>query len=134
MTARRQDQDETALEGVLSRENMVLALKVRAGRAILGISQCELGRKIGLTQKSVHRIEQALVVPKRKTVLAIEQLWRDVGISFDDMEDGGFRVAASATVIRRNCQGDCRDHGANARTAGHPDNGAVIMAVQPILA
>jgi DNA-binding XRE family transcriptional regulator len=88
------------LECVLRLERTAFAAKVRVARAILGISQDHLARQIGLTQKSVHRIEQGNVEPKLRTVIAIQKFWADNGISFEDLRDGGFRLAVMASALR----------------------------------
>lgn len=84
--------DQT-LTNALRLEREVFGAKTRAARAVLGLSQTEFASAVGLTQKSVHRIEQGAVEPKLRTQRAIEQFWRDRGISFEDLEDGGFRIA-----------------------------------------
>lgn len=89
----------TSLVKALRLEGAVLGSKVRASRAILGWSQAEFAMRVGLTQKSVHQIEQALVEPRWRTVKAIEDLWRSVGLSFDDLPDGGFRIVVSAAML-----------------------------------
>jgi len=88
------------LESVLRQERSTFAIKVRVARAILGISQEQLARQIGLTQKSVHRIEQGSVEPKMRTVIAIQQFWADHGIAFEDIGDGGFRLAVVGSALQ----------------------------------
>ena len=83
-------------------ERVSFGAKVRAARAVLGLSQEELAAQIGLTQKSVHRIEQGSVEPKLRTMLTIQQFWSESGISFDDTSDGGFRLLVrSAALLRK---------------------------------
>jgi hypothetical protein len=53
-----------------------------------------------LTQKSVHRIEQGSVEPKLRTIATIEQFWRDSGLAFEQLPDGGFRLIVRAVVLR----------------------------------
>ena len=74
---------------------------MRAARAVLGLSQTESARQIGLTQKSVHRIEQGAVEPKLRTRRMIEQFWRDSGIGFEDLPDGGFCITVQGPVLLR---------------------------------
>jgi len=80
-------------------KRVAFAGKVRAARAILGLNQETFGRRIGLTQRSVHRIEQATVQPKARTVYAIEQFWRLHGLTFEDLGDGGFRLVVPGTTL-----------------------------------
>jgi len=88
------------LDCVLRLERTAFATKVRIARAILGISQEQFARYIGLTQKSVHRIEQGIVEPKLRTIVSIQQFWTDRGISFEDLHDGGFRLAVEGSVLQ----------------------------------
>jgi DNA-binding XRE family transcriptional regulator len=80
-------------------ERVSFGAKVRAARAILALSQCEFASSIGLTQKSVHRIEQGLVEPKLRTIANIEQFWRQNGIVFEDLPRGGFRLVVEGSLI-----------------------------------
>jgi len=82
-------------------ERAAFAAKVRAARAVLGLSQDEFARAIGLTQKSVHRIEQGAVEPKIRTIAKIEQFWVRQGISFEHVRGGGFRLVVESKVLLR---------------------------------
>lgn len=90
---------QTELDREMRIERASFAAKVRAARAVLGLSQEELGHQVGLTQRSVHRIEQATVEPKLRTVHAIEQFWREQGLSFEDARDGGFRLSVQSSTL-----------------------------------
>lgn len=85
-------------------ERISFAAKVRSVRAILGLSQDQLASRIGLTQKSVHRIEQGTVDPKLKTVLQIQRFWKERGLFFEDLRGGGFRLVVGSDTL-------LRDHG-----------------------
>ncbi len=82
-------------------ERIAFAAKVRSARAILGLSQDQFARRIGLTQKSVHRIEQGTVEPKLQTILKIQRFWTEQGIAFEDLRSGGFRLAVGSDVLLR---------------------------------
>jgi DNA-binding XRE family transcriptional regulator len=82
-------------------ERRAFAAKLRMSRAVLGWSQSELGFRVGLSQRAVHKIEQGDTEPRRATVVAIEQIWRDEGIEFEDVDGGGFRVTVHAPVLAR---------------------------------
>ena len=69
----------------------VFAAKIRLVRAVLGWSQGELGRRAGLTQRAIHKLEKAETEPRRATVRALEQIWRQQNIEFEDLV-GGFRA------------------------------------------
>ena len=83
-------------------ERTAFAAKVRSARAVLGVSQDQFARCIGLTQKSVHRIEQATVQPKLQTILKIQRFWLEQGISFENLRSGGFRLVVESDVLLRN--------------------------------
>jgi DNA-binding XRE family transcriptional regulator len=89
------------LEQQLRVERAAFAAKVRAARAVLGLSQEQFASCIGLTQKSIHRIEQGAVQPKRYTVLKIQQFWFERGILFESLRNGGFRLTVDADVLLR---------------------------------
>ena len=83
-------------------ERVAFAAKVRSARAVLGLSQDQFARRIGLTQKSVHRIEQCTVEPKLRTVLAIQRFWSEQGVVFEELRDGGFRLVVGSDTLLRN--------------------------------
>jgi hypothetical protein len=58
-----------------------------------------LAFRVGLTQRSVHKLEQGETEPRRATVRAIEMLWREQGIEFEDLADGGFRVSVCPRLL-----------------------------------
>jgi transcriptional regulator with XRE-family HTH domain len=76
-------------------ECAAFAAKIRMVRAVLGWSQSELASRIGLTQRAVHKLEQGQTEPRRTTVRAIEEVWREAQIEFEDTADGGFRIRVS---------------------------------------
>jgi DNA-binding XRE family transcriptional regulator len=75
----------------MDEERREFASKVRAARALLGWSQAQLGQRVGVTQRSINRLEQAEVDVRRSTAVAIEQVFRDEGISFE-VAPSGFRI------------------------------------------
>jgi transcriptional regulator with XRE-family HTH domain len=80
-------------------ERQAFAAKVRMARAMLGWSQSEFGFRVGLTQRAIHKLEQGNTEPRRATVRAIEEVWREQGIEFEDFPDGGFRVSVRAALL-----------------------------------
>jgi DNA-binding XRE family transcriptional regulator len=82
-------------------ERVTFAAKVRTARAILGLSQEQFARRIRLTQKSVHRIEQGTVDARLDTVLKIQRFWLQQGIAFEDLRGGGFRLIVGSDVLLR---------------------------------
>jgi DNA-binding XRE family transcriptional regulator len=89
------------VDNTMRLERAAFGAKVRASRALLMLSQDQLAARLGLTQKSVHRIEQGTVDPKTRTLVTIQQFWRDNGISFEELQDGGFRLIVKAQLLLR---------------------------------
>ena len=87
------------LSELMQLERRVFAAKVRMARALLGLSQSEFGFRVGLTQRAIHKLEQGETEPRRATVRAIEELWHDHSIAFEDLPDGGFRVSVCPSVF-----------------------------------
>lgn len=85
----------------LRAERAAFAAKVRAARAVLGLSQDQFAQQIGLTQKSIHRIEQGAVEPKMRTVAKIEHYFVHHGIVFEHLRGGGFRLVVDGTALVR---------------------------------
>jgi DNA-binding XRE family transcriptional regulator len=54
-------------------ERLLLAAKMRAGRAVLGWSQTQLGKKANLTQRAIYRLEKGATQARQKTELQIER-------------------------------------------------------------
>ena len=80
-------------------EKHAFAAKIRLARAVLGWSQSELGLRVGLTQRAIHKLEQGQTEPRRTTVQALQEVWRDKNIEFEDLADGGFRVRIGSAVL-----------------------------------
>lgn len=87
------------LDHIMRVERVAFAAKVRAARAVLGLNQDQFAFQVGLTQKSVHRIEQGSVQAKARTIHMIEQFWSSQGISFENLRDGGFRLVVESSVL-----------------------------------
>jgi ribosome-binding protein aMBF1 (putative translation factor) len=91
----RSDGDSGSLSLAISSDRHRFAAKVRAGRAILGWSQTELGRRAGLSQRSIYRLEMAAVDIRRSTVVALETVFASAGIDFEPLAGGGFKVVVA---------------------------------------
>lgn len=85
----------------VDRERHAFAAKVRGARAVLGWSQAELGQRVGVTQRSINRLEQANVDIRRSTAVAIEEVLREEGVSFEPIQSGGFRIVVQPRTSRR---------------------------------
>ena len=89
------------LSELIRLERHVFAAKIRLARAVTGLSQTELGQSVGLTQRAIHKLEQGETEPRRTTVRALEEIWREQNIEFEDLADGGLRVIIRAPVLHR---------------------------------
>jgi DNA-binding XRE family transcriptional regulator len=80
-------------------ERQLFAAQIRAGRAVLGWSQTDLGERTGVTQRAIYRIEDGATRPRQLTRLRIEKAFGDAGVEFKRLQTGGFtmfvRVAAA---------------------------------------
>jgi DNA-binding XRE family transcriptional regulator len=88
------------LKQIVRLERQAFAAKIRLVRAVLGWSQTELGQHVGLTQRAIHKLEQGVTEPRRATVRALETVWHEQKIEFEDLADGGFRVSIRASVLQ----------------------------------
>jgi len=68
---------------------------------VLGLKQSELAERAGLTQKSIHRIEQGADYPRRSTIIAVERVLKAEGIEFEEMPGGGFKVAVAEDTVSK---------------------------------
>jgi DNA-binding XRE family transcriptional regulator len=101
-------------------ERHAFAAKIRLARAVLGWSQTDLGRRIGLTQRAIHKLEQGETEPRRTTARALEDIWREQNIEFEDLADGGFRATIRSSVYGRPAQPRRRGRpGYGPRERGH---------------
>jgi DNA-binding XRE family transcriptional regulator len=63
-------------------DRALFAARVRAGRAVLGWSQTALGKKAGITQRAVHRIEAGAVQSREATTARIDKAFNEAGLEF----------------------------------------------------
>ena len=110
---------------VIRLERRAFAAKIRMARAVLGWNQSELAFRIGLTQRAVHKLEQGETEPRRTTVLAIEEVWHEEGIEFENMADGGFRGSVRSSLLDRPVTAPSRRH-----RAARPHLGVSALARQ----
>jgi len=81
-------------------DRVVFAAKIRLARAVLGWSQTELGLRVGLTQRAIHKLEQGETEPRRKTADALNEIWRAQKIKFSDLRNGSLRVSIHPHALR----------------------------------
>lgn len=91
-------------DALVSIERLAFAAKVRAARAVLGWKQSELAKRAGLTQKSVHRIEQGNDDLRTSTVIIVEQVLKAEGIQFEELPGGGFKVIVPEGILSKHQQ------------------------------
>jgi transcriptional regulator with XRE-family HTH domain len=91
-------------------ECRAFAARIRMARAVLGWSQHDLASRVGLTQRAIHKLEQGETEPRRATVRAIEAVWHDEGLEFEDLPDGGFRVSIRAPLLDKAVRAPARRH------------------------
>ncbi|MBX3554476.1 MAG: helix-turn-helix transcriptional regulator [Pseudolabrys sp.] len=90
---------QSALAAVIRQEQRIFATKLRATRAVLGWSQTDLAAHVGMTQRAIHKLEQGETEPRRATILAMAEVWRDQGLVFEDMPGGAFRLTVPVSVV-----------------------------------
>jgi DNA-binding XRE family transcriptional regulator len=90
----------SGLDDTFHLERAAFAAKTRAARAVLGLSQRRFASMIGLTQKSVHRIEHGAVCPSMRTIVRIEKFWHEYGVHFEETAEPGFRLVVNTDVLR----------------------------------
>jgi DNA-binding XRE family transcriptional regulator len=73
-------------------ERQLFAAQIRAGRAVLGWSQTDLGERTGVTQRAIYRIEDGATRPRQLTRLRIEKAFGDAGVEFKRLQTGGFTM------------------------------------------
>jgi transcriptional regulator with XRE-family HTH domain len=71
-------------------ERQLFAAQLRAGRAVLGWSQTDLGERTGVTQRAVYRIEDGATRPRQLTRVRIEKAFGEAGVEFKRLQTGGF--------------------------------------------
>lgn len=80
-------------------ERLVFAARMRAGRAVLGWSQTELGKKAHVTQRAIYRLEKAAVQARRLTQARIDKVFEDAGIAFAQLPNGGFEMIVRTQIV-----------------------------------
>jgi ribosome-binding protein aMBF1 (putative translation factor) len=73
-------------------ERQLFAAQIRAGRAVLGWSQTDLGERTGVTQRAIYRIEDGATRPRQLTRRRIERAFGDAGVEFKRLQAGGFTM------------------------------------------
>lgn len=87
-------------EGMLANAE-IFAAYVRGCRSILGWSQTELGNRVGLSQRSVHRIEIGKVDVRYSTAMAILDQLQARGLTFKELPKGGFAIMVESSAFKK---------------------------------
>lgn len=72
---------------------LLFAARMKAARAVLGWSQTELGKRAKITQRAIYRLEKAAVRPRHATESRINKVFKDAGVEFAELPDGGFEMS-----------------------------------------
>lgn len=67
------------------------------------LSQRRCAARVGLTQKSAHRIERGAVCPSMRAIDRAEESWHRRAVPFEGTIDSGFRLVADAAVLVALC-------------------------------
>lgn len=73
-------------------DKMTSSEQLRAARAILGLSQGDLARMTGKTDKTIRRAETDVSLVATDTVATIRQALEDAGVEFIPENGGGVGV------------------------------------------
>ena len=82
-------------------ERSLFAAKMRAARAVLGWSQTELGKRAGLTQRAVYRLEKAAAQARESTGLRIGEALKGAGVTFEQLPAGGFKMIVRCQIANK---------------------------------
>jgi transcriptional regulator with XRE-family HTH domain len=77
----------------------LFAARMRAARAVLGWSQTELGKRANITQRAIYRLEKAAVRPRHGTEARITKAFKDAGVEFVELPNGGFEMSVPGPII-----------------------------------
>jgi transcriptional regulator with XRE-family HTH domain len=90
-----------SVSALLQIDRAKTAAQIRAARAVLNWSQTQLANRTGLTQRSIHRLEQGFGDLRHSTAIAIQKAFSDAGVQFGDSPDGGFTITVPGRVLKQ---------------------------------
>lgn len=73
-------------------KNDIIPAQIRAGRALIGLTQDDLASASGLPKRTIARIELAKVSPRQSTIDAIRTALEAAGVEFIAENGGGAGV------------------------------------------
>jgi transcriptional regulator with XRE-family HTH domain len=80
---------------------LLFAARMRAARAVLGWSQTELGKRAKVTQRAIYRLEKAAVRARHQTEVRINKAFKDAGVEFEELPNGGFEMSVTGQLLIR---------------------------------
>lgn len=80
---------------------LLFAARMRAARAVLGWSQTELGKRAKVTQRAIYRLEKAAVRARHQTEVRINKAFKDAGVEFEDLPNGGFEMSVPSQLVTK---------------------------------
>ncbi|MFP4147130.1 MAG: helix-turn-helix transcriptional regulator [Halorhodospira sp.] len=96
-----------------------MAARLRAARAVLGMSQKALAEEAGVALVSVNLIERQESSPRLETVEAIEAVFRAHGIQMETDRDGQQTLRLSPELIQELAERRARGEAVTARGKIH---------------
>lgn len=87
--------------GQLEADPLLFAARMRAARAVLGWSQTELGKRAKVTQRAIYRLEKAAVRARHQTEVRINKVFKDAGVEFEELPNGGFEMSVPSQLVTR---------------------------------
>lgn len=106
------------------KEIVKIAIMLRSGRAILGLTQQELADKLGVQKSLLARVEKTDIEPKANILIDALSYFKDAGLSINLVDDEGgigFRASAKAIGIASNGLADASKRRVD-RKAGDSDS------------
>ena len=83
---------------------LLFAARMRAARAVLGWSQTELGKRAKVTQRAIYRLEKAAVRARHQTEVRINDAFRNAGVEFEDLPNGGFEMSVPSELVTKSAR------------------------------
>lgn len=83
---------------------LLFAARMKAARAVLGWSQTELGKRAKITQRAIYRLEKAAVRPRHGTETRINKAFKDAGVEFAELPNGGFEMSVPGRSLTKPVQ------------------------------
>lgn len=87
-----------------------VAARIRAARAVLGLSQKALAKEAGISQPALNVLERQESSPRLSTIESIESVLRGYGVEFSVDRDGNHTITLRAelveTLVKKHADGE----------------------------